>query len=215
MLSSPEVQVILLGGSSHAGKSSLAAAIASQLGWPHRSTDGLARHPGRPWKTASKPVPDHVAAHYADLSVDELLADVLSHYARLWPEIHALIAKHAAGIGAGPLVLEGSALWPATVAPVLGSPAIAAFWLSAPDQIFETRIHQNSNFAALDHRAQFLVSKFLARTLRFNTELLRETHRLGLTCLDVGQAGTAEDIAKQCLAQIGHERLISVAFGGQ
>ncbi len=44
-----ETRVILIGGSSHAGKSTLGQAIAAKLGWSYRSTDKLARHPGRPW----------------------------------------------------------------------------------------------------------------------------------------------------------------------
>lgn len=44
-----ETRVILIGGSSHAGKSTLAQALAAELGWSYGSTDKRARHPGRPW----------------------------------------------------------------------------------------------------------------------------------------------------------------------
>jgi len=42
--------VILLGGTSCVGKSSLGQSLASSLGWDLLSTDQLARHPGRPWR---------------------------------------------------------------------------------------------------------------------------------------------------------------------
>jgi hypothetical protein len=91
-----DTRVLLIGGTSHAGKSTLAQAIAERLGWQYRSTDKLARHPGRPWAPEGGAVPDHVADHYRSLSVDELLADVLCHYAgNVWPLARALIATHA------------------------------------------------------------------------------------------------------------------------
>lgn len=36
-------RVILIGGSSHTGKSALAEVIGARLGWRHVSTDSLAR----------------------------------------------------------------------------------------------------------------------------------------------------------------------------
>ncbi len=39
---------ILIGGTSHAGKSTLAQSLAAKLGWNYLSTDKLARHPGKP-----------------------------------------------------------------------------------------------------------------------------------------------------------------------
>ena len=82
----PDLNVILVGGSSHVGKSAMSKALASKLGWDHVSTDSLARHPGRPWKPAPEKVPEHVTRHYLCLSVDELVEDVLHHYrVNVWP----------------------------------------------------------------------------------------------------------------------------------
>ena len=88
-------KVILIGGASHVGKSTTAASLATSLGWKHISTDSLARHPGRPWKSAPEKVPDEVAEHYLSLSVDELIEDVLHHYrVNVWPQVKAIIASH-------------------------------------------------------------------------------------------------------------------------
>ena len=66
-----ETRVILIGGSSHAGKSPLGLSLAAKFGWSYRSTDKLARHPGRPWVSANKKaIPEHVAEHYGTLSVE-------------------------------------------------------------------------------------------------------------------------------------------------
>ena len=86
-------RVILIGGPSHAGKSTLAQHLSESRGWKVIATDQLARHPGRPWKTPPETVPQPVAEHYLSLLADELLADVLQHYRSLWPTISRLI-KH-------------------------------------------------------------------------------------------------------------------------
>ena len=44
----PHIKLILIGGTSHTGKSTLARQLAEELGWNYLSTDQLARHPGRP-----------------------------------------------------------------------------------------------------------------------------------------------------------------------
>ena len=53
----PNLRVVLIGGTSHVGKSTASELLAGTLGWAHVSTDSLARHPGRPWKPAPEKVP--------------------------------------------------------------------------------------------------------------------------------------------------------------
>ena len=94
-ITNPNAKVLLIGGSSHVGKSTLAESLATLLGWTHVSTDRLARHPGRPWASPPRRVPDDVAEHYLKLSVDELIEDVLRHYeVNVWPKVEAIIASH-------------------------------------------------------------------------------------------------------------------------
>ncbi|MFJ3700749.1 MULTISPECIES: hypothetical protein [Streptomyces] len=94
------VRVVLIGGTSNVGKSAVAKAVADRLGFDCLSTDGRARHPGRPWRTPEREVPPHVAEHYGTLTVDELIRSVLDHYERLWPRIEALVTTRATGGGA-------------------------------------------------------------------------------------------------------------------
>ncbi len=70
-----EIKVLLIGGTSHVGKSTLAARLASSLGWSTRSTDQLARHPGRPWRDDASPLPADV--------VEETTKRYLGIYERL------------------------------------------------------------------------------------------------------------------------------------
>ena len=104
----------------------LAEALANHLGWSHVSTDWMARHPGRPWKTEWGPVPEHVKQHYSSLSVDDLVDDVMRHYDGMWPAIESLIRTHVTDRDADSLVLEGSAVLPERVA------AAGRFWLGLP-----------------------------------------------------------------------------------
>ena len=67
------IKVLLIGGTSHVGKSTIAKRLAAQLGWNHLSTDQLARHPGRPWRNDELPVPSDVIAHYSRLTTTELV----------------------------------------------------------------------------------------------------------------------------------------------
>ena len=82
-------RVVLIGGTSHVGKSTLSESLAARLGWTRISTDTLARHPGRPWKPAPEKVPDHVAEHYLSLSVNELIEDV--------PRVGFIVTNMSAG----------------------------------------------------------------------------------------------------------------------
>lgn len=85
-------KLILIGGTSHAGKSTLGRRLAGDLGWNYLSTDQLARPPGRPWKAGTQPVPTDVVEHYTDRSVTELVDSVLSHYRKIvWPIVDAIV----------------------------------------------------------------------------------------------------------------------------
>ncbi|MDT7845713.1 hypothetical protein [Streptomyces justiciae] len=166
------MRVLLIGGTSHTGKSTVARAAAERLGFTYRPTDLLARHPGRPWRTPDREVPPHVAEHYGTLGVDELIDSVLDHYARLWPRIEELITEHAEGEGPG-LVLEGSALWPSRVA-ALGAPHTEAVWLTADEEALGDRMHVSARYAVASAEERYLVDRFLARTRRFQ-QLMRES----------------------------------------
>ena len=126
----PNLRVILVGGSSHVGKSTLSGSLAAELGWTHVSSDTLARHPGRPWKPEPEKVPDNVAEHYISLSVDELLRDVLCHYrVNVWPKVEAIVAAYSNDTSRAGVIVEGSALWP-EFATSLNSHRTAALWLT-------------------------------------------------------------------------------------
>lgn len=196
-----ETRVILIGGSSHVGKSTLGASLGARPGWSHISTDSLARHPGRPWSVEPDKVRTHVAEHYLTLSIDELVADVLRHYRSMWSGIEALIARHATDPDADRLVLEGSALWPESVA-ALDIKGVAAIWLTTSRDVFQARIKNASRLENKSGRDREMIEKFLARTLRYDEAMMRAVARLALASLDVETASSGDDLATRVLKRL-------------
>ncbi|MFE6162490.1 hypothetical protein ACFQ7F_26650 [Streptomyces sp. NPDC056486] len=203
------VRVVLIGGTSHVGKSTVAQVVADRLGFACLSTDGLARHPGRPWRTPDREVPAHVAEHYGSLPVDELISSVLDHYERLWPRIQELITDGAAGHRAGAgLVLEGSALWPDRVAR-LRAPHAAAVWLTAEDAVIRARMHEGSRYNEVTTEERHLIDQFLARTLRYQALMRDDVDRTGLDHIDVkSDCRSPEELADAVLTAVAAQYAI-------
>jgi 2-phosphoglycerate kinase len=196
-----EIRVLLIGGTSHVGKSTLAQALAATLGGEHVSTDSLARHPGRPWTTSSGPFPEHVAAHYLSLPVDGLTIQQLRHYQRLWPRIEEMAAARATDASARRLILEGSGVLPQPVA-ALKIPNTAAVWLTASSAVLRNRIYSASRFDELAADEKIIVEKFLGRTEQFDQLILSAANSLGLTSIDTSAAPPTTELMKQCLQAI-------------
>lgn len=192
-----ELRVFLIGGSSHVGKSTLAQSLGSRLGWRPISTDSLARHPGRPWSKKPVTVPEDVAGHYLSLSVDELVADVLRHYRSMWTGIEAMIRSHATG-PTGRLILEGSALWPESVA-TLHLDTVAAIWLTADNELFQTRIYDESRFQEAAARENRMIQKFLERTQLYNERMMDAVNRLGLVSMGVDSTSSPDKLSDKYL----------------
>ncbi len=196
--------MILIGGSSHVGKSTVAESLATALGWTHIPTDRLARHPGRPWAPIPHQVPDHVSEHYLSLTVDELVEDVLRHYKlNGWPKVEAIIASHLNDPTASGTVLEGSALWPDFVSN-LDFTKVAAIWLTASEELFQLRIHANSLYTSKFPRERTMIDKFLERSLAYDKRMVEAVNRHGLTLVDVTDADETE-INTMCLTTLGVE----------
>jgi len=176
--------VILIGGSSNVGKTTLAQTLALKLGWSHISTDSLGRHPGRPWRVKQKDVPEHTVEHYISLSISGLLTDVLNHYKNLLPDIETFITVHDSDVSTGGLILEGSALWPEFIA-TLPIENLAAVWLTASDNFFRKRIYKESQYKEVSDQGKLLIQKFLGRTILYNKVMMAEVKKLGLMSINV------------------------------
>lgn len=191
-------KVILLGGGSHAGKSSVAAALAARLGYEARSTDYLARHPGRPWPAGDRPVPPHVVEYYRDLDDAARMESVLAHYRRLAPQIVEIVQTHLAAAAPG-LVLEGSALLPETVA-TMAWPGVAAFWVTADPAVVTGRMLRESGHAEADPGGRALIDAFLRRSLDFDRLFAAQARAAGMALVRVAETETVAAVAERILA---------------
>ena len=199
-------KVVLIGGSSHVGKSTVSESLATELGWTHLSTDSLARHPGRPWAPAHQKVTDNVADHYLNLSVDELVEDVLRHYrVNVWPEVEAIVASHLNDPSMAGIVTEGSALWP-EFATSLGFNKVSAIWLTASEIVFRQRIYTESMYSSKSSRERMMIDKFLERTLAYNERMVDAVNRLGFTLVDVRHSNVTE-LTERCLSILRIDKL--------
>jgi 2-phosphoglycerate kinase len=188
-----DLRVIVIGGSSNVGKTTVAQTLADKLGWRCVSTDSLAKHPGRPWPRTRANVPGHVAEHYLNLKVNELLESVISHHRKMSPLVAELIRTTVKDAGLGKLVLEGSALWP-FITSGHHLTEVGAVWLTASPDTLRSRIYEGSGFLNANEKSQGMISRFLERTLLFDqktTQLIREH---GCRVLNVDEYGSTDDL---------------------
>ena len=192
-------KLILIGGTSHVGKSTLAESLAAELGWTRISTDSLARHPGRPWRPQPENVPDDVADHYLSLSVDELLSDVLRHYrVNVWPKVEEIIASYSHDASGAGVVIEGSALWP-EFATGLESDHVSALWLTTSQDVLTQRINAESRYHSKTGREKMMIDKFIERTRAYDEMMVEVAKCHGLTIVDVLQS-SPDELTDKCLS---------------
>lgn len=186
--------IILIGGTSHTGKSTLAARLGDRLGIDVMSTDKLGRHPGRPWPVARP----EVAEFYRSLSPETIHWFLKVHHENMRPRLGSLIeTAPAAGF-----VLEGSALRPEYMA---GWNATARVFLHADPAFLTDRIRISSQYDTLSTEARALVDVFTERSLRENAEGLEAARRHDITLIDAADGDTMARLAESLASD--HRRL--------
>ncbi len=182
------------------GKSTLAQSLASRLGWCCRSTDKLARHPGRPWQEKPNEVPEHVADHYLSLPVDELVADVVWHYSEnVWPLVVSIVNTHATDFSTDRLIMEGTAILPELTAK-LSINGVAAVWLTASNELLGRRIYESAQYDTESPHEKKMIDKFLERTCLFDERIMGTVKLFGLASIDVEETSIAADLIDVCLS---------------
>ncbi|MEL6681133.1 MAG: hypothetical protein AAFQ09_00630 [Pseudomonadota bacterium] len=168
------VDHLLIAGTSHTGKSTLATDIGSALGWRVASTDKMGRHPGRPWENA----PAHVLEFYQKMSKTAVHAFLLHHHQNLRPTIARFVSDmHQEQM---PFVLEGAALRPEYLFE-FGSSAVC---LVASDAWLRNRIEQNAAYDAQSPDLQVAIDAFTARSLSENALFATAAKSAGITTLN-------------------------------
>ena len=204
-----ETRVILIGGTSHVGKSTLGRSLADKLDWDYVSTDSLGKHPGRPWiNENTKVIRKYVAKHYKSLSVEALLSDVLLHYQQnILPQVETLVKDCICDRSSKSLLIEGSALYPRFVEYLIDTKNVRGIWLTASDRIVQNRIYKASNFYNVTQEEKYLIQKFLERTLIYDRRMREDIKSLELVQIDV-EFPTSKELIKKCLEQIECDRAI-------
>jgi 2-phosphoglycerate kinase len=187
-------KVLLIGGVSHLGKSTMAQRLAAELGWRYLSTDQLARHPGRPWRNDGSSLPADVIDHYSQLSTAQLVESVLAHYQNnVWPIIEAIVRSHVNNPYDPSLVLEGSAIWPEAVA-AAAFDRVGFVCLSASDAFIRKRIHDSSGFENKPSDEQSLIRSFVDRTLALSEATKGAVRDVGVPSVDVEEPHAYQDL---------------------
>ncbi|HTJ58085.1 MAG TPA: hypothetical protein VL418_11030 [Devosiaceae bacterium] len=195
------LRVILVGGTSNIGKSTVALHLAGRLGWECVSTDKLGRYPGRPWARPPDAVKPHVVEHYLTHNDEQLVGGQLEHYRNMWPVVEARAREHAEDPAAARLVLEGSGVWPENVA-ALRLPNAAAIWLTGSLHLIETRIRRESRYAEADALGKRLIDRFIVRSQGYERVMLEALRRLGLPFVEVTAETSVDLLADQCIERM-------------
>lgn len=170
--------IILIFGTSHVGKSTLASSLAEHLGWQVLSTDKMGRHPGRPWPEVRVPV----AEFYRSLSDETIYWFQRVHQENMWPHVRQQIAD-ASGRQEG-RIFEGSALRPEFLA-TLDEPDLVPLGLYADDEFLRARILLSSGYRQQDEANRLLIDKFITRSLRQNADYLAVANDHGFQVINV------------------------------
>lgn len=190
-------RVVLIGGSSHVGKSTLGQALAHRLNWDYLSTDELARHPGRPWRDDQTEVPADVVGYYSSRDRSELVDDVLTHYkANVWPIAQSIVCARLNNPFDLPLVMEGSAILPDQVAEASFSRVLPVLLLGSADLLTD-RIRSESRYAQRSEASRALIDAFTLRSIDVDVAL-RASHR----CPELQILEAAEEMSAQALVEV-------------
>lgn len=185
---------ILIAGTSHVGKSTLAGLLSEKLGCEAISTDSLARHPGRPWPGIPAPVEDY----YTQLSAETIHWFLKVHHQNIWPLIRSLI-DNTSGTG-NPAIFEGAALRPEFISPLLGG-TVAGVFLHAGNDFLLERMRSHAQYDDATASQRQIMDAFIERSLRENTEMLASAQQHRVPVVDVTKPQALETLVADLAAR--------------
>lgn len=198
-------KVYLIGGTSHAGKSTVAQALSDKLCWDYQPTDKLARHPGRPWRPDREPVKRFVAHHYLSHTPDELVASVIHHFKKnVWPLVLEIVTERATKPLTNCLVMEGAALLPDLVTQ-LGFENVASVWLTASDGFFRQRIHQSSLYEIKSEEEKELIDRFIERERSISQRTQETVSTFDLPIIDIEKYPDSKELERVVMSTLASQ----------
>jgi adenylate kinase family enzyme len=196
-------QVLWIGGSTCAGKSTIADRIASRRGLSVYHVDEHEQEHAERATAAGLPGYERWLAmtlteRWALSSVDELVADTLAMSEERLPMILDDVA------GRNPVIVEGFQVYPWLVGPLLSSPRQAIWLVCTPAFRRAThfeRLHAwvTPNRTDAPERAQ---ANRLERDDQIGDEIARRARELGLRVIEVDGSRSLDDIAAEAEAYL-------------
>ena len=199
-------QVILLGGASGAGKTTLGRLLAARLGAASLTVDDLLtvaqevttpeRHPDL---FVMKRVPS--LQYFTESSVENLKADAEAQHRGMWPLVRRIVEKHA-GWEPSPIVIDGWHLRPQRVAELqeeLEAGRVWAAWLVAAPEVLQKREEANTEWMKGSTDPDRMLRNFLARSLWFNQLVKEEAVEHGFPVIHQPGAVPAETLCDEVL----------------
>ncbi|PYG59572.1 AAA family ATPase [Rhizobium sp. UGM030330-04] len=191
----PSLTTILIAGTSHVGKSTLAGILSKRLRCEAISTDSLARHPGRPWSGIPAPVEEY----YTQLSAETIHWFLKVHHHNIWPLIRPMI--DSSSHGGSPAIFEGAALRPEFMAPLLGS-TVAGVFLHAGNDFLLERMRSHARYEDAAAHQRRIMDAFIERSLRENTEMLASAQEHHVPLVDVAEPQAFETLVADLAARM-------------
>ncbi len=176
--------MLLIGGASHTGKSTLASLLAARQSWKSLSTDHLGRFPGRPWSAAEPAISQRLSDYYLSRSVDELFDEWLGYYQSMWPTIERIVERRLLSKTRVSLAFEGSAFVPEHLSRL--TPDVSAIYLVSDADFLKRRIHQGSEYDSLADAGRRLVDRFIDRNWRLNELITTTAKQNRINVVNVG-----------------------------
>ena len=113
-----------------------------------------------------------------------------------------MVTAHACDPSAERLILEGSALWPESVA-TLRLDGVGAIWLTASPGFLQERIYKASGLEQASVQEKIIIEKFLGRVHRYNERMMQVLRRLGLPWINVEETSSVENLTDKALSLLG------------
>jgi hypothetical protein len=198
--------VFWLGGSPCAGKSTVAAVLASRFGLDVYHVDEAFERHTRGLDPSRQPALARWCAASANerwlRPVDDLVVEAIACYREHFASIAADVSART---GRRPLLVEGTALLPAEVSGVVTSGARALWLVASPD--FQRRHYRQRAWAwgvvASSDDPERAFGNWMERDVRFAAWVAAEADALGLGRITVDGGRTVDEVADEVAARFG------------
>ena len=196
--------VLLIGGPSGAGKTTLGRALATELGFEALSGDDLAMA-GRALTTGDSHPSLHVmrgighVRYFTEGPPEKLISDAVALEDTMWPVVER-VAQFRAATGA-PAVVDWWLLPPDRAAG-LGE-GIASVFLHVDPELLWAWERSNTEWMAGSADPERMLANFMERSLWRNDLVRAEAERAGLPVLHVGASDSVASLVSRALAVLG------------